>query len=110
MRVHKITKAATVRARVEPNIKEHAEKILNGMGISATQAVNMLYKKIIKDKGWPCELREFNDKTIADLEASAKGEGLVHFNSAEDMIASLHKAAREEGVEIDDEEVKSKNA
>lgn len=106
MRAHKVTKAATVRARVEPDVKERAERILNGMGISATQAVNMLYKKVIKDRGWPCELREFNDETIADLEASARGEDLIHFSSAEEMIADLHKAAKEEGIEINDEEVR----
>jgi len=99
MRTHKVTKAATVRARIESDVKERAESILNGMGISATQAVNMLYKKVIKDRGWPCELREFNDETITDLKASA-----------EEMIADLHKAAKEEGIEIEDEEVRSKNA
>ncbi|MFO1258479.1 MAG: type II toxin-antitoxin system RelB/DinJ family antitoxin [Gammaproteobacteria bacterium] len=104
MRTHRATKAATVRARIEPDVKERAERILNSMGISATQAVNMLYKKVIKDRGWPCELREFNDETVADLEASARGEGLVHFSSAEAMIADLHKAAKEDGIEIDDEE------
>lgn len=98
MRAHKVTKAATVRARVEPDVKQRAERILNSMGISATQAVNMLYKKVIKDRGWPCELREFNDETRADLEASARGEGLVHFNNAEEMINDLHKAAKEDGI------------
>lgn len=104
MKVHKVTKASTVRARIESDVKERAERILHDMGISATQAVNMLYKKIIRERSWPCELREFNDETIANLESSARGEGLIHFSSAEAMIADLHKAAKEDGIEIDDEE------
>ncbi len=46
-------KSANVMARVEPDIKEQAEKILSDMGISASAGINMFYRQIIVDKGLP---------------------------------------------------------
>ncbi len=45
------TKTANVLARVEPEVKEEAESILNQLGIPASVVINMLYKQIIMTKG-----------------------------------------------------------
>ena len=39
------TKTANVLARVEPEVKEEAESILNQLGIPASVVINMLYKQ-----------------------------------------------------------------
>ena len=48
------TKTANVLARVEPEVKEEAESILNQLGIPASVVINMLYKQIIMTKGYCC--------------------------------------------------------
>lgn len=46
-------KSANVAARVEPEIKEQAESILNDLGIPASTAINMFYRQIILWHGMP---------------------------------------------------------
>lgn len=50
------TKSANVLARVEPEVKEQAEKILSQLGVPASVVINMLYKQIIMTKGIPFSL------------------------------------------------------
>ena len=50
------TKTANVLARVEPEVKEEAESILNQLGIPASVVINMLYKQIIMTRGIPFSL------------------------------------------------------
>ena len=47
------TRSANVIARVEPEVKEQAEDILNQIGIPVSTAINMLYREIILWKGLP---------------------------------------------------------
>lgn len=49
-------KAANIYARIEPDVKERAETILNALGISASNAINMFYKQIILHRGLPFEV------------------------------------------------------
>lgn len=46
-------KSANVAARVEPNIKEQAESIMNRLGIPASTAINMFYRQVILWNGMP---------------------------------------------------------
>ena len=44
---------SNVYARIEPDVKEKAEAILNDIGISVSVAINMYYKQIIISNGIP---------------------------------------------------------
>ena len=46
-------KSANVAARVEPDIKEHAEGIMNRLGIPVSTAINMFYRQVIYCNGMP---------------------------------------------------------
>lgn len=50
------TKTANVLARVEPDVKEQAEAIMEKLGIPASTVINMLYKQIIMTKSIPFPL------------------------------------------------------
>jgi addiction module RelB/DinJ family antitoxin len=51
------TKSANLYVRIEPDVKEQAEKILAALGIPASNAINMFYKQIILNKGLPFEVK-----------------------------------------------------
>ena len=51
------TKSANLYARIEPEVKEQAERILAALGIPASNAINMFYKQIILHKGLPFEVK-----------------------------------------------------
>ena len=52
-----MSKTANLYVRIEPDLKEQAEKILSTLGISASNAINMFYKQIILQRGMPFDLK-----------------------------------------------------
>ena len=52
-----MAKTANLYARIEPEVKEQAESILNELGIPASNAITMFYKQIILHKGLPFEVK-----------------------------------------------------
>lgn len=82
-------KTTFVRARIEPKIKNKAEHILEELGITSSQAISMLYRTIIREHGWPIELKLPNSVTRKTLEDTDKGENLVESKNAKDMFGKL---------------------
>lgn len=64
------TKSANLYIRIEPEVKEEAEKILSELGISPSSAINMFYKQVILRKGLPFDvvLHSQNKKETAEDE------------------------------------------
>ena len=52
-----MAKSANLYVRIEPEVKEQAEKILSALGIPASNAINMFYKQIILQRGLPFEVK-----------------------------------------------------
>ena len=52
-----MAKSANLYARIEPEVKEEAERILTVLGIPASNAINMFYKQIILQTGLPFEVK-----------------------------------------------------
>ncbi|MBR2685761.1 MAG: type II toxin-antitoxin system RelB/DinJ family antitoxin [Erysipelotrichaceae bacterium] len=50
-------KSANLYVRIEPDVKEQAERILSALGIPASNAINMFYKQIILHKGIPFDVK-----------------------------------------------------
>ncbi len=84
-----MSKAAFIRARVEPKLKTNAENVLNELGITPTQAITMLYKRIAREHEWPLELKIPNAKTRKALEEADKGIGLIKCKDVDDMFKKL---------------------
>ena len=83
-------KSANIMARVEPEIKEQAERIIEQLGLSASGVINLLYRQIILRKGLPFAVtlpsappaldtmsqQEFNAMLSKSLEQADAGEGV----------------------------------
>ena len=52
-----MAKTANLYARIEPEIIDQAESILDALGIPVSNAINMFYKQIILQRGIPFELK-----------------------------------------------------
>ena len=52
-----MTNTNAVYARIDTNLKENAESILNQLGITPSSAIQMLYSQIVLQKGMSFELR-----------------------------------------------------
>lgn len=84
-----MSKTSTVRARVEPSLKDHVEKIFEKLGLNATQAINLFYKQVELNNGLPFDLKVPNETTLKTLRASESGQNLVECKDAEDMFDKL---------------------
>jgi DNA-damage-inducible protein J len=71
-----MTKTAMIRARVDPDLKEDAERVFNALGLSATQAITL-------------ELRVPNEVTLKVFEQTDAGQDLVHCKDVNDMSRRL---------------------
>ncbi len=74
-------RSANVNVRVEPDVKEQAEAILEKLGVSVSSFINMTYRQVILRKGIPfavtvpSELRTRDTMTDAEFDAMM-AEGL----------------------------------
>lgn len=66
-------KSANLYARIEPDVKEQAEKILSALGIPASNAINMFYKQIILNRGLPFEVKLPTSRPVDVAKLTDKG-------------------------------------
>ncbi len=50
-------KSSNVYVRLEPDVKDRAERILSELGVSTSAAINMFYRQIILQGGLPFEVK-----------------------------------------------------
>lgn len=84
-----IMKTATIRARIEPDLKTSVDSILSTLGISATDAITMFYKQIELNHGLPFRVLIPNEETAKVLDESERGENLIKCKDADDMFDKL---------------------
>ena len=84
-----MNKTATVRARIEPDLKNTAEKIFRELGLSTTQAINLFYKQVELRKGLPFEVVIPNDITRRTFTNTDAGNDLIICEDADDMFRKL---------------------
>ncbi len=80
--VNKMSKAATINARIEPALKMQAEAILHKVGLSTAEAIRLFYSFEVKIPN-----KETRD-AMAELE-SGKGE---RFKTMKDVWDSIDNA------------------
>ena len=84
------TKTANVTARIQPNIKEQAEAILERLGIPVSVFIDMTYRQVIMRDGVPFSL------DIPDKLATTQAE----FNTM--MQTGLAQAKRNDSLSVDE--------
>lgn len=83
------TKTASVRARIEPSVKKRAETVLQKIGISPSEAINVFYRRIVADKGMPFSLNVPNTETRKAIANVRAKKNLKSYSSAEAMFADI---------------------
>ena len=82
-------KTATVRARIQPRLKEHAETIFHRLGMNASQAITLFYKQVELRDGLPFDVAIPSTITKRTFEATDGGRDLVICEDADDMFEKL---------------------
>lgn len=84
-----MTKTATIRARIEPDLKNEVEDILSRLGLSASEAILLLYRQIQLRRGLPFAVTIPNSLTVKTLRASKSGKNVKSFASKKELYADL---------------------
>lgn len=84
-----MSKSAMVRARLEPELKDHAETIFHRLGLNATQAITMFYRQVELRGGLPFDVVIPSATTKRTMDATDDGRGLVVCENADDMFEKL---------------------
>ena len=84
-----MNKTAIIRARMEPNLKSEVEAILDTLGLTVSDAVNLLYRQIKLQRGLPFDVRIPNELTSRTLRASQVGKTVKRFGSKKELYADL---------------------
>lgn len=84
-----MSKTAMVRARVEPDLKDHAESVFYRLGLNATQAITMFYKQVELRDGLPFDVVIPTPTTTRTFKDSEAGRDLVVCEDADDMFRKL---------------------
>ena len=84
-----MSKTATVRARLEPELKERAETIFHRLGLNVTQAITMFYKQVELREGLPFDIAIPNAVTKRTFSSTDAGRELVVCKDADAMFEKL---------------------
>jgi DNA-damage-inducible protein J len=82
-------KTAAISARIDPELKRHAEAVFKDLGLTATQAITLFYKQVELERGLPFAVRIPNAATQEALEQARMREGLVDHNTLDDLFEDL---------------------
>ena len=80
---------ATVRARVNEEIKEEATIVLSEIGLTLSDAFRMLVIRIAREKALPFEPLVPNAKTIEAIKAARRGN-LITASSLDNLLTELN--------------------
>jgi DNA-damage-inducible protein J len=84
-----MSKTATVRARLEPELKDHAEGVFHRLGLNSTQAITIFYRQVELRGGLPFDVAIPTPTTRRTFEATDGGRDLVLCRDADDMFRKL---------------------
>jgi DNA-damage-inducible protein J len=84
-----MSKEATVRARIDPELKAEVEHLFKELGLSTTEAITLFYHQVKLRHGLPFDLvipNETTQKTFKDTDAEIN---LVRCDNATEMFKQL---------------------
>ncbi|MBU0699598.1 MAG: type II toxin-antitoxin system RelB/DinJ family antitoxin [Proteobacteria bacterium] len=84
-----MAKTASIQTRVDPKIKENAQKILNELNISMSEAISIYLAQITLHKGLPFEVKIPNTLTAKTLKDSEDGKDLHQVSNVDELFEEL---------------------
>ena len=84
-----MNKSSTIRARIEPDLKDKAEHIFRKLGLTTTQAITLFYRQVELRNGLPFDVAIPNETTRGTFEDTDAGRNLVVCKDADDLFRKL---------------------
>jgi DNA-damage-inducible protein J len=84
-----MSKTATIRARIEPNLKDDVEKLFKKMGLTTTEAINLFHRQVKLRNGLPFNVVILNRTTEKAFRNTDAKRNLIRCVNEEDMFDKL---------------------
>ena len=84
-----MAKTAVISARIDPELKESAERTFRDLGLTTTQAITLFLKQVELQRGLPFPVKIPNEATRSALEDAQARRNLESFSSADDLFEDL---------------------
>ena len=78
-----------VRARIDPEIKNEAARVLAAMGLTVSDVCRMALTRVAHERRLPFSDPEPNELTWITMEKADRGEDVFHAKDAEDLFKQL---------------------
>ncbi len=81
-----------LHVRLDDEVKAKATEALAAMGLSASDAVRLLFRRIVADQAFPLELKVPNAETRGAMEEADEiiRSGKARFANGDELLASLN--------------------
>lgn len=83
------TKTATITVRLDPKVKRDAQKVLDKLGITTSQAVTMYFNQISEEQGLPFRPHIPNAETERIMDKAFTGKNLHTAKDINDLFVQL---------------------
>lgn len=80
---------SVIRARVEPELKAEATRVLNGMGLTPSAAIRVFLRQVVAEQALPFTVKAPNAETLAAMRDVEEGRNLTGHKSLEALWADL---------------------
>jgi DNA-damage-inducible protein J len=84
-----MNKTAVIRSRIQKRLKSDVETILSELGLTSSDAIQMLFHQIKLRKGIPFEVSLPNELTVRTLKNTQKGKHVKQFATREALYRDL---------------------
>ena len=88
----------TVRARIDPQVKQEAAAILSEIGLTVSDAFRLMMMRIVREKRLPFEPLIPNAETVAAMEEARRGDLIGPFPSVDALFEDLNSAGDQSGI------------
>ncbi|MEK7675247.1 MAG: type II toxin-antitoxin system RelB/DinJ family antitoxin [Verrucomicrobiota bacterium] len=84
-----MSKTATIRAQIEPTLKEEVDRILSRLGLTTSETIQLLYRQIKRQRGLPFPVERPNPLTARTLRDSKAGRNVKHIATKQGLYTDL---------------------
>ncbi len=84
-----MNKSSTIQARIDPSVKQKAQKILSKLNLSMSEAISIFLTQVSLNKGIPFEIKIPNELTEETLLKSEAGYELHNVSDKKQLFKEL---------------------
>ena len=84
-----MAKTAMITTRVDPDLKADAEKVLNKLGISTTEAINLFLSQVRLRRGLPFDVKIPNKTTRKAMKDAEEDRNLISYDNIDSFFKKM---------------------